>query len=79
MRPIVIGRREKTTSICGTLPYMAPEQVAADGIRADIRTDVYAIGLIGYELLTGERPHTDTSGGAYELIHLMFTEILSRS
>ncbi len=54
--------------LVGTLPYMAPEQVAADGIRADIRTDVYAIGLIGYELLTGVRPHTDTTGGAYELI-----------
>jgi eukaryotic-like serine/threonine-protein kinase len=54
--------------LVGTLPYMAPEQVAADGVRADIRTDVYAIGLIGYELLTGVRPHTDTSGGAYELI-----------
>ncbi len=54
--------------LVGTLPYMAPEQVAADGLRADIRTDVYAIGLIGYEMLTGVRPHTDTSGGAYALI-----------
>ncbi len=54
--------------LVGTLPYMAPEQVANDGVRADVRTDVYAIGLIAYELLTGVRPITSASRGAYELI-----------
>lgn len=54
--------------LVGTLPYMAPEQVSTDGARADVRTDVYAIGLVAYELLTGVRPHTDAEGGAYGLI-----------
>ena len=33
--------------------YLAPEQV--DGDRADARSDVYAAGLLMYELLTGQR------------------------
>jgi eukaryotic-like serine/threonine-protein kinase len=38
----------------GSAPYMAPEQVA--GVRCDPRSDIFALGVIMYELATGELP-----------------------
>ena len=47
----------------GTPAYMAPEQLAADP-AADHRVDLYAVGLLAYELLTGEAPFTGASPAA---------------
>lgn len=44
----------------GTPAYMAPEQLAADP-AADHRVDLYAVGLLAYELLTGKSPFSGTS------------------
>jgi hypothetical protein len=44
----------------GTPAYMAPEQLAADP-AADHRIDIYAVGLLGYELLSGHSPFVGTS------------------
>jgi eukaryotic-like serine/threonine-protein kinase len=44
----------------GTPAYMAPEQLAADP-AADHRIDIYAVGLLAYELLSGQSPFLGTS------------------
>ena len=46
----------KSGLLIGTAAYLAPEQVA--GGRADFRTDVYAAGIMLFELLTGRQPYT---------------------
>ena len=43
-------------SLLGTLPYMSPEQV--EGHDADARSDIFAFGVVLYELIAGTRPFT---------------------
>jgi WD40 repeat protein len=42
--------------VSGTLPYMSPEQCDPDSPSADARVDVYALGVLLYELLSGQLP-----------------------
>lgn len=47
--------------ILGTLKYMSPEQASLDSVDIDTRADIYALGVILYELLTGTTPLEDFS------------------
>ncbi|MFF6981161.1 Stk1 family PASTA domain-containing Ser/Thr kinase [Streptomyces sp. NPDC008343] len=58
-----------TGAVLGTVSYLAPEQIEQPG-SADARVDVYACGVVLYEMLTGDKPHDGDSPAVVLYKHL---------
>ncbi len=58
--------------LIGTVAYMAPEQARGEIDKLSVRTDVYALGAMAYELLTGKLP-VDVTGSLGETLNRLDT------
>ena len=56
----------RTGTVLGTIPYMSPEQL--QGRKADPRSDVFSLGSVLFEMLSGERPFTGESSADLSLL-----------
>jgi eukaryotic-like serine/threonine-protein kinase len=64
----VRGGLTQTGTVMGTSDYIAPEQ--ARGSKASVETDIYSLGVVLYELLTGELPFTGENFVAVAMRHI---------
>ena len=64
-------------SIIGTIEYMAPEQAELNNLDIDTRADIYSLGVILYELLTGSQPFTrrELRSAAFDEMLRMLREV----
>ena len=67
-RAFADAKNTRAGAVTGTVQYLAPEQIR--GEPADPRSDLYSLGIVAYELLTGELPYTGETPMAIAYQHL---------
>jgi serine/threonine protein kinase len=65
---------DDSDDLVGCLEFMSPEQASCDPV--DGRSDIFSLGLVYYELLTGQRPHrAESDGVAMAITHILTCSI----
>jgi len=76
-KALTASAADKSTTVgiaVGTPQYMAPEQAMGDG-TIDHRADLYALGILGYEMLAGRPPFDATTAQALLAAHVLETPV----
>jgi tetratricopeptide (TPR) repeat protein/predicted Ser/Thr protein kinase len=69
-----VTRQTDMGQLIGTLSYMSPEQVLADPQALDLRSDVYALGVVLYELLASKLPYITHGKAMHEVVQAIREE-----
>jgi len=68
------GEMTQTGQFVGSLPWASPEQVAGDPDALDLRTDVYSLGVLLYQMLVGRFPYPVTGRATEVVAHIQRTD-----
>lgn len=73
---IISDASEKQTDISGSLEYMSPEQI--QGKPADTRSDIYSLGILFHQMLTGRPPYDTTVLSTLDIRNMIVNHPLER-